>query len=243
MARAPVLRRLAQRILGAPPVSARDVRWSAIASLVDAPQHFSERLFDVTMRAVQAARSADLSDIASRGSAQQQNWMLQWPGEHYRLLAGLVEAVQPKLVVEVGTYTGMGTLALSKGLGSGARCVTYDIIPWREIPQTLLTEDDFPHNLEQRIGDLANDEFFESQQSILRTADFIFLDGPKDGLFEEQLIRHLDQSIRDTNAIVVLDDIRFLNMLQLWRDIEWPKLDLTSFGHWSGTGIAELSER
>jgi hypothetical protein len=37
--------------------------------------------------------------------------------------------------------------------------------------------------------------------------------------------------------VVVFDDIRVLPMLQLWRDLPFPKLDATSLGHWSGTGL------
>lgn len=38
----------------------------------------------------------------------------------------------------------------------------------------------------------------------------------------------------------MLDDIRFLNMWRLWRSIRSPKLDATSFGHWSGSGLVDL---
>lgn len=37
-----------------------------------------------------------------------------------------------------------------------------------------------------------------------------------------------------------MDDIRVWTMLKTWREISYPKLDLTSFGHWSGTGIIEF---
>jgi hypothetical protein len=30
-----------------------------------------------------------------------------------------------------------------------------------------------------------------------------------------------------------------MNMIGIWRGIRHPKLDLTSFGHWSGTGLVE----
>ncbi|MBM4318321.1 MAG: methyltransferase, partial [Deltaproteobacteria bacterium] len=39
--------------------------------------------------------------------------------------------------------------------------------------------------------------------------------------------------------IVVFDDIRLMNMLRIWRNISLPKLDVTSFGHWSGTGLVD----
>jgi hypothetical protein len=30
-------------------------------------------------------------------------------------------------------------------------------------------------------------------------------------------------------------------MVNLWRRIDSPKIDLTSFGHWSGTGLVDIS--
>ncbi|WP_341884141.1 hypothetical protein [Synechococcus sp. UW140] len=40
---------------------------------------------------------------------------------------------------------------------------------------------------------------------------------------------------------LLLDDIHLLPMVECWRSISSPKLDLTSFGHWSGTGIVDIS--
>jgi hypothetical protein len=40
---------------------------------------------------------------------------------------------------------------------------------------------------------------------------------------------------------VVVDDIRLLEMVQLWRDLPYDKIDATSLGHWSGTGLLRLT--
>jgi hypothetical protein len=37
----------------------------------------------------------------------------------------------------------------------------------------------------------------------------------------------------------MFDDTRVLNMIEIWRRLNRPKLDLTSFGHWSGTGLVD----
>jgi hypothetical protein len=31
------------------------------------------------------------------------------------------------------------------------------------------------------------------------------------------------------------------NMLDIWYHLDKPKLDMTSFGHWSGTGLVQWS--
>ncbi len=35
----------------------------------------------------------------------------------------------------------------------------------------------------------------------------------------------------------MFDDIRLMNMVEIWNNLAKPKLDLTSFGHWAGTGL------
>ena len=72
-------------------------------------------------------------------------------------------------------------------------------------------------------------------------ASLIFLDGPKNGRFEGQLLQHLTGLEPLPGRLLVVDDIRFVNMIDFWTSIASPKLDLTSFGHWSGTGLVDLS--
>jgi len=68
----------------------------------------------------------------------------------------------------------------------------------------------------------------------------IFVDGPKDGRFEPAFLELLVRTGRKTRALLVLDDIRLWNMLRVWAELPLTKLDMTSFGQWSGTGICWL---
>jgi hypothetical protein len=78
---------------------------------------------------------------------------------------------------------------------------------------------------------------------MLDSADIIFCDPPKNGNFEYKFLSHLaSMSFSNKPRYLILDDIKFLNMAPLWRKIDAPKFDLTSFGHWSGTGIVDISE-
>ena len=45
-----------------------------------------------------------------------------------------------------------------------------------------------------------------------------------------------------TGKLLIMDDIKFINMIDLWRNIKSPKIDLSSFGHWSGTGVVDISD-
>jgi hypothetical protein len=76
-------------------------------------------------------------------------------------------------------------------------------------------------------------------KDILKTADFIFLDASKDGVTEKRFLENFNLVPFRDRMLLLLDDIRLWNMLKIWRDISMPKLDITSFGHWSGTGIVE----
>jgi predicted O-methyltransferase YrrM len=167
--------------------------------------------------------------------------MSVFPGEHYRLLASIVKMLQPEQVVEVGTYTGLSALAILTTLRTHGRLITYDLIPWNQINESALRPSDFADDrLEQRIGDLTDRVFFDRNRDVLSAATLFFLDGPKDGRFEPDLTELLASLVRVQSALIVFDDIRIWKMLSFWRGLELPKLDLTSFGHWLGTGLAQL---
>jgi predicted O-methyltransferase YrrM len=224
---------------GGPPVHARHVEWSAVSSADDLFPQPTPDLIGLAMKAIEAASSISLSEIATRcGTAEEATWVEQWPGEHYRLLAALVDVVGAREVVEIGTYRGLGALALRAG--GAERVVTYDVVPWPDISGSVLRQSDFDGPLEQRLADLSSADVFANERVVLQNADLIFLDGPKDGRFEPLFIDQLVGLERKLPQLLVIDDIRLLVMLQLWRDLPLPKLDLTSFGHWSGTGLAVL---
>lgn len=206
------------------------------------PSSPSEEILAVAFGAAKEASRLDLAWVEKRcPTEEQRNWVRQWPGEHYRLLSGLVRALRPTLVVEVGTFTGSGSLALVDGTranNNGAKVVTYDIFAWRDIPGTLLQAEDFASDeLEQRIGDLGQDAYFSEQRATLLAADLIFVDGPKDGKFEPVFFSRLLELLAGSRHVVAADDIHFLNMVQIWNGLKVDKLDVTSLGHWSGTGL------
>ena len=78
---------------------------------------------------------------------------------------------------------------------------------------------------------------FDAERDRLIDADLLFIDGPKDGRFEQDLLPRLLELDLRRPQLWVLDDIRVMTMIGLWRQLPPPKLDVTSFGHFSGTGL------
>jgi predicted O-methyltransferase YrrM len=239
-----LMERVVRKLILPVPTPVRHAEYSMVFS-VDTPSSlYSDRLFDVSIAGIQAARSQDLSSITQRLKGRfrfPDNTVETWPGEHYKLLAGLVHVLKPRLIIEIGTAEGMSALALKKNLPSQGRVITFDIIPWMTYPNKCLHSTDFEDGrLEQRIDDLGDLITMERHREVLERAELIFIDAAKDGKLEQRLVENLQVLDFRQPPVVIFDDIRVWNMLAIWQQLRWPKMDLTSFGHWSGTGICEL---
>ncbi len=207
--------------------------------LYDEPHQPSQRLIDTMLACVREVPQIDLADIAVRPAINSRRF-LQWPGEHYKLLAGMMVALQPRSVVEIGTHTGWSALAMKKYLPPNSRISTFDINAWNALTDTALTPADFADGqLVQHLDDLANPAVVAKHRDLLANADLIFMDGPHDGPTEVKMMANFQAVPFANNPLLVFDDIRMHELLKFWRDLALPKMDITSFGHWSGTGLAE----
>jgi len=178
--------------------------------------------------------------IAPKKNLSDNHYYNVFPGEHYRLLKSIVKLLDPNIVIEIGTFTGMGSVAMHQGLNRGT-LHTFDILPWNSFDSHLDASMFADGRIQQHLSDLSNPAEFSKYFDLLNKADLIFLDAPKDGVFEYRFIDLLKKLDPKPNKLMIIDDIRFVNMVNFWRDIQSPKLDITSFGHWSGTGLVDLS--
>jgi len=215
-----------------PPVKVSHGEYSMILSAKDERGRPSEELIQMSLKAIQSAISIDLQFL-------QDEHANLWPGEHYRLLAAFCQILNPALVIEIGTSTGLSALSMLPFFSGDL--VTYDIKNWHSYPNTVLHTSDFGR-LKQVVGDLGDLEFFQTQKDLIQKAEFIFIDASHDGALEKRILAHLEKVPFKKPPILFFDDIRVWTMLKMWREITHPKLDLTSFGHWSGTGIVELTK-
>jgi predicted O-methyltransferase YrrM len=163
-----------------PPFQARHSEYSMIFSLDDDPSTASDYLVTVALEAVREARGINLDDLCGRMNAPPYYPKI-WPGEHYKLLAGLMVSLKPQVVVEIGTSMGLSALAMGKYLPTGSKIFTFDIRNWELDPGYFLREKDFADGrLVQFLDDLRDRTVFLKYGEILKDADFIFLDASKD---------------------------------------------------------------
>ncbi len=221
------------------PGNAADKRLSAVYSMHLQPGQPSDHLISLGLAVAQKAVTTDLSDISKRIPPADVDYISIYPGEHYKLLAALVSILQPKTIVELGTHLGYSSLCMKKFLPDGATLHTFDVIPWNEFPNTILKTADFDGQLVQHLDDTTEINAFKKHQALFESADLIFMDALKDGVQEYQFLKNFSTIAFKNKCLFVFDDIRLWNMLDIWFHMDKPKLDLTSFGHWSGTGLVE----
>jgi len=149
-------------------------------------------------------------------------------------------AIKPRQVIEIGTGTGLSCLSMKKFIPKGSKIATFDITGWKEDTQSHLEEGDFTDGtLIQYTDDLRDPKIIDKHRSILERSEIIFIDAAKDGSMEQILMNNLRTISFKQKVLFVFDDIRLWNMLGIWRNISVPKMDMTSFGSWSGTGFVE----
>ena len=218
----------------------RDIRPSLIYSLDNFKS--SDYLISIISDAIKVAHKIELK--CGKRNLGDSKFLNEFPGEHYKILSSIVKVANAKEVVEIGTYSGLGTLSIKEGLNPLGKITTYDLIGWDKLGfESHFTNDDFKDgSIKQILGDLSKNNFFEENKEILNRSDIIFMDAPKDDNFEYKMLKQFSKLEPKIGKLLILDDIKFINMIDLWRSIKSPKFDISSFGHWSGTGIVDLSE-
>ena len=125
-----------------------------------------------------------------------------------------------------------------------SKVITYDIKRWDQWNEgTVLIKDDFDGGrLTQYQCDLSKENLWEQHRTLFEQSQFIMLDGPKDDTFENFMLNCMSSCTFKKPTYLFMDDIKFENQLANWRRIQSPKIDLTSFGHFSGSGFVNISD-
>ncbi len=207
-------------------------------SAEDDPGKPDDFLIDTSIEVFKIAKEIKMNSITERFPNGQIGGLYPdlWPGDHYRLLAAFVKYLQPKIIIEIGTSLGTSSLALKEFLPEGSKIYTYDIVPLKDMSPYIMKEKDFSTGkITQIIGDLSDNQFYLSQIDIFNKADLIFIDAVKDVITEKKFIENFLSTEFENSPLMIWDDIKAIP--QVWRNISKPKLDITSFGHFTGTGI------
>jgi predicted O-methyltransferase YrrM len=235
---AKITRRFIHRFMKSP-VDAAHQEYTMIYSQHDNPGKPTDELIDLLLKAVAKARTIDLAFLGKRT-----NWTYpnpnEFPGEHYRLLAGLVSVLNPQTIIEIGTERGMSCISMKSTLKQGAKIHTFDVKPWKKMESPVLTDSDFDSMLVQHLSDLTDPANQEKFRELFEESDLIFMDAAKDGHMEKVFLSYFDSIAFKKKPILIVDDIGNWNMLAIWRGIRKPKMDVTSFGHFTGTGLVQL---
>jgi predicted O-methyltransferase YrrM len=94
-----------------------------------------------------------------------------------RLLRFLVAMTAPRLVLEIGTFTGYSALAMAGGLPPGGRIVTCELSPERAaFAQGYFDRSPWRDRIELRIGPA-----LDTVNALDGPFDFVFIDADKDG--------------------------------------------------------------
>ncbi len=175
------------------PFKARQAEYSVNHPSDDDPAKPSARLQDFAIRASDSARNISLSEVSNR-IQDQTLWPDFLPGEQYKLLAGLVSVCKPKLLIEIGTFTGLSELSILQTLPIGSRIVTFDIVPWDRVASTCLKREDFEDgSLTQIIDEVSDPTVIAKHASNLDLHTSFLRDGPKDGAFEKIFMQRLTE--------------------------------------------------
>ena len=94
-----------------------------------------------------------------------------------RLLRLLVSLAAPRLVLEIGTFTGYSALAMAGGLPPDGRIVTCELSPERaEFAQGYFDRSPWADRIDLRVGPA-----LDTVEALDGPFDFVFIDADKDG--------------------------------------------------------------
>lgn len=142
-----------------------------------------------------------------------------------RLLSIIAKMNAPKMILEIGTFTGYATLCLAEGLPEDGKIITLDINEdLAYIPRKYFAESDFRNQIDFRLQDAK--EFLKTTDLVF---DLVFIDADKENYIEylELLKPHLK-----SGSVLMFDNVLWYGKVLE----ENPKLKSTQI-------IQELNDR
>lgn len=153
---------------------------------------------------------------------------IEMPNNYYKLLSFIVDQLKPKIIVELGAYTGASTVALLSSMEKDSHIYSIDKIDdWRFVDKS-----------DPRLSLLVGNSI-ELVDLVPNNIDIIFIDTDhtKDQITKEwEVYRHKISP----NGVVILDDIHLNDgMTEFWNSLPYNKIDLSEY-HNTGFGIFQF---
>jgi hypothetical protein len=157
--------------------------------------------------------------------------------QHYRLLMYLSNQFNDVDIFDIGTHRGSSALALSHNKNN--RVYSFDI---ENRPKNYKNKPENVEFVQYDLFDFSNNSISLWKDKILKSP-LIFLDiDPHDGILEYNFYQFLLEN--NYKGLLILDDINYFEGMRImWSKINTNKLDLTKLGHWSGTGLVNISNK
>lgn len=117
-----------------------------------------------------------------------------------RLLAMWSQIMQPKLILEIGTFTGYSALCLAEGLCENGKLITIEVNEeLKEIANRYFQQSAFAQQIDQRIGDAA-----DIIPTIPNEIDLVFIDADKKSY--EKYYQLVFEKVRK-GGIIIADNV------------------------------------
>ena len=117
-----------------------------------------------------------------------------------RLLAIISKMLQPKNILEVGTFTGYATLCLTEGLAKEGKITTIDVNEeLAYLPKKYFQESEFSAQIDFQLKDAK--DFLKETDEIF---DLVFIDADKESYPE---YFHLIKSRVKSGAVILFDNV------------------------------------
>ena len=117
-----------------------------------------------------------------------------------RLLAILSKMMQPRNILEIGTFTGYATLCLAEGLAKEGKITTLDINEeLAYLPKKYFQESEYSDQIDFQLKDAKT--FLKETDEVF---DFVFIDADKENYVE---YFHLIKSKIKSGAVILFDNV------------------------------------
>ena len=117
-----------------------------------------------------------------------------------RLLAIISKMLQPKNILEIGTFTGYATLCLTEGLAKEGKITTIDVNEeLAYLPKKYFQESEFSAQIDFQVKDAK--DFLKETDEIF---DLVFIDADKENYPE---YFHLVKSRVKSGAVILFDNV------------------------------------